>query len=42
MVLFCALAFVIGLLIITRVKHGEVAKGEDTAWLDEAVQNADD
>lgn len=42
MFLFCAIAFVLGLLVMTRVKHGEVSKEEDTSWLDEAVQNADD
>ena len=42
MFLFCALAFIVGLAIISRVKHGEVSKDEDTSWLDEAVQNADD
>jgi len=42
MFLFCAAFFALGLLAITGVKHGEIAKGEDTAWLDEAVQNADD
>ena len=42
MFLFCALAFLVGLAIISRVKHGEVSKDEDTSWLDEAVQNADD
>ena len=42
MFLFCAVFFALGLLTITGVKHGEIAKGEDTAWLDEAVQNADD
>ena len=42
MFLFCAIMFALGLAVITQVHHGEVAKGEDTAWLDEAVQNADD
>lgn len=42
MFLFCAVMFALGLAVITRVKHGEVSKDEDTAWLDEAVQNADD
>ena len=42
MFLFCAIMFALGLAVITQVKHGEVAKGEDTSWLDEAVKNADD
>ena len=42
MFLFCALCFLVGLLVISRVKHGEVSKDEDTSWIDEAVQNADD
>jgi len=42
MFFFCAIFFALGLIAINGVKHGEVAKGEDTAWLDEAVQNADD
>ena len=42
MFLFCAIMFALGLAVITQVKHGEVSKDEDTSWLDEAVQNADD
>ena len=42
MFFFCAIFFALGLIAINGVKHGEVAKGEDTAWLDEAVQNAED
>ncbi len=42
MFLFCAIMFAIGLAVISRVKHGEVSKDEDTSWIDEAVQNADD
>lgn len=42
MFLFCAIMFALGLAVITQVKHGEIAKGEDAAWLEEAVQNADD
>ena len=42
MFLFCAIMFALGLAVITQVRHGEVAKDEDTAWLEEAVQNADD
>ena len=42
MFLFCAVMFALGLAVISRVKHGEVSKDEDTSWLDEAVQNADD
>jgi MFS family permease len=42
MFFFCAIFFALGLIAINGVRHGEVAKGEDTAWIDEAVQNADD
>ena len=42
MFLFCAIMFALGLAVITQVKHGEIAKGEDAAWLEEAVKNADD
>lgn len=42
MFLFCAIMFAIGLAVISQVKHGEVSKDEDTSWIDEAVQNADD
>ncbi|MGN0467814.1 MAG: MFS transporter [Acutalibacteraceae bacterium] len=42
MFLFCAVMFALGLAVITQVKHGEISKDEDTAWLDEAVENADD
>lgn len=41
MFLFCAVMFAIGLAVITQVRHGEIAAGEDTAWLDEAVDKAD-
>lgn len=42
MFLFCAIMFLLGLLVITQVKHGEVSKDEDTSWIDEAVEKADD
>lgn len=42
MFLFCAVMFLLGLLVITQVKHGEVSKDEDTSWIDEAVERADD
>ncbi|MCM1544376.1 MAG: MFS transporter [Ruminococcus sp.] len=42
MFLFCAVMFAAGLAIISQVKHGEVSKDEDTAWLDEAVEKAED
>ncbi len=42
MFLFCAIFFAIGLAVISQVKHGEVSKDEDTAWIDEAVEKADD
>lgn len=42
MFLFCAVMFAIGLAVISRVKHGEISKEEDTSWLDEAVENAQD
>lgn len=42
MFFFCAIFFALGLIAINGVRHGEVAKGEDTTWIDEAVQNADD
>jgi len=41
MFLYCAVMFAIGLCVISQVKHGEVSKDEDTAWLEEAVENAD-
>ena len=42
MFLFCAVMFAIGLAVITQVRHGELSKDEDTSWLDEAVENAQD
>lgn len=42
MFLFCAVMFLVGLLVITQVKHGEVSKDEDTEWLDKAVEDAQD
>lgn len=42
MFLFCAIFFAVGLAAMTQVKHGEVGKDEDTAWLDEAVEKASD
>ena len=42
MFMFCAVMFAIGLAVITQVKHGELSKDEDTSWLDEAVENAQD
>ena len=42
MFLFCAVMFAIGLAVISRVKHGEISKEEDSSWLDEAVENAQD
>ncbi len=42
MFLFCAIFFAIGLAVISQVKHGEVSKDEDTTWLKEAVENAED
>lgn len=42
MFLFCAIMFALGLAVITQVRHGEVSKDEDSSWLEEAVQNADD
>ena len=42
MFLFCSAFFALGLLTMFGVKHGEIAKGEDAAWLEEAVKNADD
>lgn len=42
MFLFCSVMFAAGLAVISQVKHGEIAKGEDTAWLDEAVEKAGD
>ncbi len=41
MFLFCAIFFALGLLAIMGVKHGEVARDEDSAWLEEAVQQAE-
>lgn len=42
MFLFCAVAFLLGLIVISFVKHGEVSKDEDTEWLDKAVEEAGD
>ncbi len=42
MFLFCAIMFALGLLVISRVKHGEISKDEDTEWLDKAVEDAGD
>lgn len=42
MFLFCAIAFLIGLLFMIPVKHGEVASKEDAEWLEKAVEEADD
>lgn len=42
MFLFCAIFFAIGLAVISQVKHGEISKDEDTSWIDEAVEKADD
>ncbi len=41
MFLFCAVAFLIGLLLFIPVKHGEVSE-DDEAWLEEAVEAASD
>ena len=40
MFLFCAIFFALGLAVITRVKHGEISKDEDTSWLEEALDDA--
>ena len=42
MFLFCAIMFALGLAVITQVKHGELSKDEDSAWLDQAVKDAQD
>jgi MFS family permease len=42
MFLFCGIFFALGLLAMLGVKHGEVNKGEDTEWLEEAVAAASD
>ena len=39
--LFCAFAFLIGLLLMLPVKHGEVS-ADDEEWLEKAVEAADD
>ncbi len=41
MFLFCAIMFALGLAVITQVKHGELSKDEDDAWLKEAVEEAE-
>ncbi len=39
--LFCAIAFLIGFLMMLPVHHGE-STGEDEEWLEKAVEDADD
>ena len=34
--------FAIGLAVITRVKHGELSKEEDSSCIDKAVEEAGD
>ena len=42
MFLFCAIMFLLGLIVIKGVHHGEMSKDEDSSWLDEAVEQAAD
>ena len=42
MFLFCSIMFAIGLAVITRVRHGERSKEEDSSWFDKDVEEADD
>lgn len=42
MFLFCAIAFLVGLLFMLPVHHGESTGADDDEWIEKAVEEADD